>query len=106
MAETTIKASLDTSEFVRFFLALAMLLLSASFFGHLFQRMTLPKVVGEIVGGLILGPTVAGFFMPDWYGAIFSSRSIPLLYWFGLILLMFTSGFEINKFYNKEDKKI
>jgi Kef-type K+ transport system membrane component KefB len=97
--------SLAASELAGGFLAIAMLLLSASFFGYLFWKMTLPKVIGEIVGGLVLGPTVAGLFMPDWYERLFSSRSISLLYWFGLILLMFISGFEVDKFFKREDKK-
>ena len=97
---------LDASELAGSFIAIAMLLLSASFFGYLFQKITFPKVVGEIVGGLVLGPTVAGHFMPDWYEKLFSSRSISLLYWFGLILLMFISGFEVDKLFEKKDIKI
>lgn len=97
---------LATVELVRLFLAIGLLLLSASFFGYVFRKMALPKVIGEIVGGLILGPTVAGLFMPDWYEQLFLSQSLSLIYWFGLILLMFISGFEIEKSLNKEDKKI
>lgn len=98
--------SLDAAELARLFLAIAMLLLSTSFFSYLFRKMTLPKVVGEIVGGLVLGPTVAGLFMPDWYNRLFLSQSLSLLYWFGLILLMLISGFEVEKSLNKRDKKI
>jgi Kef-type K+ transport system membrane component KefB len=97
-------------ELTRFFFAIVLLLVSAHGFGYLFQRFKLPKVVGEIMGGLVLGPTLLGFFAPEVYNWIFNAfesegKLISIIYWIGLVLLMFISGFEIQRSFTKGDKK-
>jgi Kef-type K+ transport system membrane component KefB len=54
--------SLNNSELGRLFFAIVLLLLSAHSFGYLFQRLKLPRVIGEIFGGVLLGPTIFGNF--------------------------------------------
>jgi Kef-type K+ transport system membrane component KefB len=102
--------SLTTPELTRIFLALLVLLFFAHILGYLFQRIKLPRVVGEIGGGLLLGPTVLGFFAPNvhkWLFAAFEAESklISLFYWLGLVLLMFTSGFDLQKSLDRDDKR-
>ena len=102
--------TLDHLELTRLFFAVVLLLISAHFFGYLFHRFQLPKVIGEITGGLILGPSCLGYIFPESYGWIFNAyptegKLLSEIYWFGLIFLMFISGFEIDKSYEKEDKK-
>lgn len=103
--------ALNNFELTRLFFAFILLLASAHGFGYFFQRFKLPRVIGEIFGGLVLGPTVLGFFSPEIYSWIFSAfesegKLISLIYWFGLVFLMFISGFEIQKSFEKGDKKI
>jgi Kef-type K+ transport system membrane component KefB len=103
--------TLNNMELSRVFIALASLLLSAHFFGHLFQRLTLPRVIGEIFGGALLGPSVLGYFLPQVHHWIFNAtetegKLISIIYWFGLVLLMFISGFELQKSFDPKDKKI
>lgn len=103
-------ASLSNFELTRFLFVIVLLLFFAHSFGYLFQRFKLPRVVGEIAGGLLLGPTVLGFFAPNvhkWLFAAFEaeSRLISLFYWFGLVLLMFTSGFDLQKSLDRDDKR-
>ncbi len=104
--------TLSEFELTRVFFALVLLLASAHGFGYLFQRLFgIPKVIGEIIGGLVLGPTVLGFLFPAAYTWIFQAFSsegqlIATIYWIGLILLMFISGFEIQRSINKADKKL
>ncbi len=103
--------TLNNLELTRFFFALVLLLAFSNFFGYVFHKYKLPKVIGEIFGGFLLGPTVLGHFFPqahDWLFNAFSGEGklISLIYWFGLILLMFVSGFEIQKRYSGEDRKI
>jgi len=99
-------------ELTRVFFAIVLLLASAHSFGYFFQRLLrIPKVIGEIVGGLVLGPTILGFFIPSAYRWIFHAfasegQVIATIYWVGLVLLMFISGFEIQKSLGKEDKKL
>src|SRR5881398_2698843 len=58
--------SMSTAEFGSLCFVLAVLLGSAHLLGHFFTRLHQPKVIGEILAGLILGPTVLGRFAPHW----------------------------------------
>jgi len=103
--------SLTDSELTRFFLALVLLLLFSHTFRFILNRFKLPRVIGEIFGGLILGPTVLGYFFPEVYAWIFAAfeaegKLLSLFSWLGLVLLMFVSGFEIQKSLDREDRRI
>lgn len=100
--------SLNELELTRFFFALVLLLLFSHTFGFLFNKLKLPRVIGEIFGGFLLGPTSLGYFFPTAQTWLFSAfevegKLISLMSWLGLILLMFISGFEIEKSLNRED---
>ena len=99
--------TIENLELARFFLAMSMLLASAHVFGYIFTKFKLPKVVGEIFGGLLLGPTFLGYFLPKLYNRLFlgEGKLLAVVYWFGLILLMFSSGFELERKFNRQDKK-
>lgn len=99
--------SLADNEVTRFFIATVILLIAAHICGYIFTRLKLPKTVGEIFGGLLLGPTLFGYFYPDLFTRLFVNRGdlLAILYWLGLVLLMFCSGFEVNTSFSKKDKK-
>ncbi len=102
---------LTNLELTRFLFAIVLLLASSHFFGYLFQRFKIPRVIGEIFGGLVLGPTFLGFLSPDIYTWVFNAfgaegKLLSSIYWLGLVLLLFISGFEIQNSYSKEDGKI
>lgn len=103
-------AALGDFELSRLFFAIVLLLAAAHGFGYLFQRLLgIPKVIGEIVGGLILGPTVFGFISPAAHGWIFDAfaserQLLSIVYWIGLVLLMFLSGLEIQKSVSRQDR--
>ena len=56
---------LSTTDVAHILLALAALLVAAHLVGGLFASMRQPRVIGEIVGGILLGPTVLGALAPD-----------------------------------------
>ncbi|WVT75564.1 cation:proton antiporter (plasmid) [Sinorhizobium chiapasense] len=92
---------MSDSETARFFLSLVLLLIGALGGGHLFERLKMPRVIGEIAGGIVLGPSVLGTISPEaheWLFAAFPAQSALLtaFYWFGLVLLMFTAGFKVQ----------
>jgi Kef-type K+ transport system membrane component KefB len=96
---------------VKLVFIIALLLASSHLFGYLFHRFSLPRVVGEIFGGFLLGPAVMGILLPDIYrgfSAVFEKEAgaVSFLSWAGLFLLMLISGFEIQKSFDREDKKI
>jgi Kef-type K+ transport system membrane component KefB len=93
--------SLTDAELGRFFLSLVLLLILALGGGQLFERLKMPRVIGEIAGGFALGPSVLGLVSLDaheWLFAGFAAQGALLLvfYWFGLLLLMFTAGFKMH----------
>lgn len=74
-------------------------------------RCSIPRVAGEIIGGILLGPIGLGWLLPGAHAYIFTSfahqgQVISMFYWLGLILLMFTSGYEANLQEWRIDKKI
>src|SRR2546428_1236990 len=90
---------------------MVLLLFSAHVFGHLFYRLKIPRVIGEIIGGLVLGPSVLGYLRPSLLTWLFAAsdsegKLISLASWFGLILLMFISGFEVQKSFTRSDRRI
>jgi Kef-type K+ transport system membrane component KefB len=91
-------------------LALAALLVAAHTFGYLFQRLRQPRVVGEILGGLVLGPTVLRPLWPDAYTTLFESNwnanvVLSAIYKLGLILLLFCSGLEIRSSFSAPERR-
>lgn len=103
--------TLHNLELGRLFFAIVLLLLAAHTFGYLFQRLKLPRVVGEIFGGVLLGPTIAGNYFPDVTDWIFNGfqaegKLISMISWLGLVLLMFISGFEVQKSFDRKDRRI
>ncbi|HLJ25193.1 MAG TPA: cation:proton antiporter [Candidatus Angelobacter sp.] len=60
----------------------------AKLFGEVFERLSLPAVLGEILAGVIVGPYGARFVVPD--EAIYAIAAI------GAIFLLFTIGLETN----------
>lgn len=92
--------SLSTPDVARFLLALALLIVASHFVGSLFVRMRQPRVVGEILGGLILGPTVLGL-LPSVEKYLFPSAGttavvLGAISQLGLLLLLFCSGTQIR----------
>ena len=75
------------------------ILLTCRLFGWLFKRMGQPTVIGEIVAGIVLGPSVLGHLAPEVSHFLFpleSLANITILSQFGLILFMFAIGMELD----------
>ena len=103
--------TLADQELLRLFLAIVLLLGAAHTFGYLFQRFKMPRVIGEITGGVVLGPSLGGFLFPETYAQIFNGfdaepKLLSTIYWLGLVLLMFISGFEIQKSINRQERRL
>ncbi|MSR06514.1 MAG: cation:proton antiporter [Gemmatimonadetes bacterium] len=73
-------------------LALALILATAKTFGHLAQRVGQPAVLGELVGGVLLGNAyLAGV---PWVRDISTNASIDILAQLGVLILLFEVGLE------------
>ena len=80
-------------------LAVAVITATAQLFGTLAQRCHQPRVVGEIVGGIVLGPSLLGVLAPALESQLFSApvrSQLNLLGQLGLVLFMFLVGLELN----------
>ena len=67
--------------------------------GFLFIKIKQPTVIGEILAGIMLGPSLLGHFFPDTFHFLFNPNSLNYLYilsQIGLILFMFTIGMDLN----------
>lgn len=75
------------------------IILAARFMGWLCQRIGQPAVVGEIIAGIMLGPSLLGMYLPDTFGALFPQASLGNLQFLsqiGLIFFMFIVGMELD----------
>lgn len=63
------------------------------------RRLGQPEVIGEIAGGLLLGPSVLGFFWPRGWAALFPAESLGglrALSQLGILLFLFAVGLELD----------
>ncbi|WP_152566729.1 cation:proton antiporter domain-containing protein [Porphyromonas crevioricanis] len=80
-------------------LQIIVILSVARFVGWIFNRIGQPTVIGEILSGIILGPSLLGAVWPEAFQFLFpehSLGSIGLLSEIGLILFMFAIGMELS----------
>ncbi len=83
------------------FVALSLLLLFAYTFGTLLEKIKGPRVVGEILGGMILGGSFLFILFPNFMKSIFfaypeEGQVLNIFYQLGLIFLMFLSGYNTD----------
>jgi Kef-type K+ transport system membrane component KefB len=69
------------------FLSLGVLLASARLLGELAQRLGQPALVGELLAGVVLGPTVLGRIAPELSATLFSTVGTRAAVWEGLTTL-------------------
>lgn len=80
-------------------LATAVIVLAAYFGGRLARRLGQPPVLGEIVAGIVLGPSILGAVWPAATATLFPADLLPLLKVMadvGLVLFMFLVGLELD----------
>lgn len=82
--------------FLQFALILAILLLIAKFAGYLSVLVGQPSVLGELLAGLILGPSVINILGIPIFTDTHLADSLSHLAEIGVLLLMFVAGLELN----------
>lgn len=91
----------STPDLFHLMIALSVLITFSYFFSLLFQKFRQPSVIGEILAGLVLGPTLLKCFLPAVYDFIFGQSEatktvLGMFYQVGLLHLMFCAGMEIQ----------
>ncbi len=82
-----------------FILQLILIIVVSRIFAYLFRKIGQPSVMGEIVAGILLGPSLMGTLFPAFSAFVFPAASIShiqLLSQVGLILFMFVVGMELD----------
>jgi Kef-type K+ transport system membrane component KefB len=94
-------SKLNTEEILHFLLILSVMLVAARVFGEICRKLKQPSIAGEILAGILLGPSVLGSAFPNLFNDIFVAE--PRAYGafdgianVGIILLMFIAGFEVD----------
>ena len=75
------------------------IIIVARFFGWIFRKIGQPSVIGEIIAGIFLGPSVVGMYFPEYSKLLFPAESLGNLQFLsqiGLILFMFVIGMELD----------
>ena len=75
------------------------IIIAARFFGWMFRKIGQPSVMGEIVAGIVLGPSLVGMLFPQYSALLFpvaSLGNLQFLSQIGLILFMFVIGMELD----------
>jgi Kef-type K+ transport system membrane component KefB len=88
-----------TSPIAILLLQVIVILMACRIFGWLFTKIGQPTVIGEILAGIVLGPSILGHLAPEFTSFLFpagSMMNLTILSQFGLILFMFSIGMELD----------
>lgn len=93
--------SLTHQAVVHLLMQLSVMLLMARLFAEIARRLKQPAVVGEIIAGIILGPTVMGMLWPEWFTSLFppgtqSGVVLAGMVQVAVVMLLFIGGLEVD----------
>src|SRR6202046_5639673 len=99
---------MTNSELTQILVLLLLLVGVAQILGWVFVKLRQPKVVGEILAGVVLGNALLGRFpfvaqLID--GAKNQGNILDFVYWLGLPLLMFLAGAETQQLFTREERR-
>lgn len=92
---------LNSEQVVIFFLSISIMLALARLLGEAFNRIKQPAIIGEILAGIMLGPTVFGTFFPGAYETIFPTSpeleiALDGITTMAVSLLLLVAGLEVD----------
>ena len=100
-APGTVDAPLTEHEILVFLVQILLLLGVARLLGALMKRLNQPPVVGELLAGVVLGPSLLGLVFPRMYDWVFQANPVVNsatfgLAWLGVVFLLVVMGFETD----------
>src|SRR5437016_184357 len=101
-------AGVSNTDLTSILFILLLLVGLAQLLGYVLVKCRQPKVVGEILAGIVLGPALIGRlpFASSLLEAIQHQANIlNFVYWLGLLLLMFLSGAETRHLFSREERR-
>lgn len=82
-------------------LQLSIIFILTNFVNSFLKKINQPTITGDLLVGIILGPTILGSFFPKIYNFIFPQNLVQVamldtLGWFGLFLVLLSTGIEVD----------
>src|ERR1700686_1862210 len=100
---------MSNSDLTSILLILLLLVGLSQLLGYLFTRLRQPKVVGEILAGILLGPALLGKIRigpSTFVGITTNLATIQIFFfWLGLLLLMFFFGGETRELFTRQERR-
>jgi len=92
---------LGPADIVHLLLQLSIMLVMGRMFAEAARKLNQPAVIGEIIAGILLGPTVLGMIKPEWFEALYPVGAVSGIVLSGfvqvaVILLLFIAGLEVD----------
>ena len=92
---------MNHNEVINLLVAMGVMLLVGRIFGEFFRKLRMPLVVGELVAGILLGPSVLGKFYPHLNEIVFTTKGNVGMVLGGIttvsvIMLLFVAGMELE----------
>lgn len=89
------------NETINILVAIGIMLLAGRLFGEFFRKLKMPLVVGELIAGVLLGPSLLGKYFPQLNEIVFTTKGNVGLVLNGLgtvsvIMLLFAAGMEVE----------
>ncbi len=93
--------SLSHGEIEHFLVQVTVLLLVAYMGGRVVKCWKQPPIVGNILGGVLLGPSILGHWLPHWQILVFTpdqnqANMLSAITWLGLLLFLMEAGLDVN----------
>jgi Kef-type K+ transport system membrane component KefB len=92
---------LGHADVVQLLIQLGVMLIAGRIFAEIARKLNQPAVIGEILAGILLGPTVLGMIYPETFGALFPTPSgagtvLTGLVQIAVVMLLFIAGLEVD----------
>ncbi len=92
---------LSHADVVHLLIQLSAMLVMGRIFAEAARKVHQPAVIGEIIAGILLGPTVLGMLQPEWFEALFPPASGAGVVLTGfvqvaVVMLLFIAGLEVD----------
>lgn len=93
--------NLSHADVVHLLIQLSAMLVMGRIFAEVARKFHQPAVIGEIIAGILLGPTVLGMLQPDWFASLFPPASGAGVVLTGfvqvaVVMLLFIAGLEVD----------
>ncbi|MBL8992585.1 MAG: cation:proton antiporter, partial [Spirochaetia bacterium] len=88
-------------DIIRLLIALGILLASARILGEIAVKLKQPMFLGEILAGLLLGPSLLGHFSPEWQTLLFPptgpvASTLEGFFTIAIVFFMLVAGMELD----------